>query len=205
MKKQGWRAGTIGGFGILAAWFLACAGEDTPPVDDVLRGALVQNFGGQDGQLGVAGAAGGDLGGAAGSGGGGGGTPPPSRGGSGGSGSPVGGGGSGSGNADVCNAYETIFIRSCVGSNCHEDGSINGAFAGDNPPLAADLVDVVSSRGEECGVLVDSRDSANSLILQMVAGTQGGSCFPVQMPLSGDNLTPDELDCVEDWLTQFED
>jgi hypothetical protein len=206
MMKQGWRASTIGGFGILAAWFLACAGEDTPPVDDDLRGALASSFGGADGQMAAAGAAAGGRGGATSNGGSGTPPPPPARGGSGGSGSPVGGGGSGSGSGggNVCDAYTTIFLQKCTGSNCHEDGSINGAFAGENPPVAADLVDVVSSRGEECGVLVDPGDTENSLILQMVEGTQGTSCFLVQMPLGDDNLPADEIECISDWLTQFE-
>jgi hypothetical protein len=206
MMKQGWRASTIGGFGILAAWFLACAGEDTPPVDNDLRGALASSFGGADGQMAAAGAAAGGRGGAS-SNGGSGTPPPPARGGSGGSGSPVGGGGSGSGSGggDVCDAYTTIFLQKCTGGNCHSEGSINGVFAGDEAPAAADLVDVVSSRGEECGVLVDPGDTENSLILQMVEGTQGASCFPVQMPIGFDNLSDNELGCLTEWLTQFED
>jgi hypothetical protein len=220
MKNQGWRAGTIGSFGILAAWFVACAGEDTPPVSDELRGALATGFGGEYGQTG-------SNGGAAGAGGGGsqGPAPRPNNGGRGGSANvagsaagaagsggddppaPVGGAGAGNGGGNVCDAYQTVFLQKCTGSNCHEEGSINGVFAGDNPPAAADLVNQASSRGEPCGVLVDPDDTSNSLILLMVEGTQDPfACFPLSMPLgANDPLTPDELECVEDWLTQFAD
>src|SRR6187431_1044433 len=70
MNTQGWGKSTIA-FGVLAAWFIACAGEDIPPVDNTLRSDLDENYGGAEG-VGSAGAAGagGDEqnGGAAGSG-----------------------------------------------------------------------------------------------------------------------------------------
>ena len=207
MKTQGWGVETIAGFGILAAWFVACAGSDIPPVDDELRGALITNFGGQDGQLGGgasgAGGDGGDGGsasGAAGAGGDGGAAGAAGAGGS----APVGGGGSGS-SADVCDAYETVFLVKCGTSGCHGDGAINGVFAGAAAPTADDIVDQPSTRGDACGVLVDPGNTDDSLILTMVLGEQPASCFPVQMPLGGDNLLPEEIDCVTEWLTQFED
>jgi hypothetical protein len=208
MKTQGWGVKTIAGFGILAAWFVACAGGDIPPVDNELRGALIENFGGQDGQMaggGAAGAGGDGESGAAGAGGDGGAASGAA--GTGGSGSPGGAGsvgGSGS-SANVCDAYTTVFLGNCAGSNCHGDGAINGVFAGADPPVAGDLVDQVSTRGPECGVLVDPSNTENSLILDMVLGQQGPTCFAVPMPLGGDDLPAEDIDCITEWLTQFAD
>src|SRR3954468_5551791 len=49
MKTQRWGVGTMayGSIGALAVWFVACAGGDTPPVDNELRGALATGYGGE--------------------------------------------------------------------------------------------------------------------------------------------------------------
>ena len=70
---------------------------------------------------------------------------------------------------------------------------------------AADLVDVPSRNGAECGVLVDPGDIQDSVILQMLTGTQGPTCSPVPMPLGNDDLPPDELQCVTDYLQALAD
>lgn len=199
----------MAGFGMLAAWFVACAGEDIPPIDNDLRGALADGYGGAA-QVGSGGGAGGAGSGNAGSGNAGSANAGSANAGSGNPGGGAGGGepvgNAGSGGGGVCDAYEDIFVAKCGNAGCHNDGSINGAFAGEAPPLAADLVNSVSSRGDACGVLVDPAALEESLILTMVTGEADPSaCFPALMPLGGDNLTPDEIACIEDWLTQFGD
>jgi hypothetical protein len=220
MNTQGWRLGTSTGsrsigfraaaFGVLAVGFIACAGDDTPPVDNTTRDALAAEFPDPEGQQAAAGTAssGGGAAGAGGSGAGAGGSS--GRAGAGSSSAGTGGsGGSGQAgagsSADVCDAFGTILTLKCNGGNCHGDGAANGDFAASEAAAAAG-VDQQSTRGASCGVLIDPNNTEDSLIYKMVAGTQDfGACFPVQMPLSGDNLSSEELDCVQDWLTQFAD
>jgi hypothetical protein len=214
MKTQRWWLNRVasGGFGVLAVWFAACSGGDIPEVDNELRADLegaypgdapeptgnagTANAGG--GAAGAAGAGGSDEpsgGGAAGAGGG----APVAGGGTGGSG----GGGGGSLDPNVCDAYETVFAQKCNGGNCHGAGALNGNFA-ESAEAALGLVDQVSTRGEACGVYIDPTDTENSLILTMTNGESDvAACFPVIMPLGGDDLSADEQDCITDWLTQF--
>ena len=212
MKTQRWGVGTMAyaSIGALAVWFVACAGSDTPPVDDDLRGALATGYGGEV-QMGAAGTASAGEAGAAGAAGSGD-APAGGRGGAGGSGPVAGGsGGSGSGaggsgvvaSGDVCDAYNDILAVKCNTAQCHGDGALNGEFAASFDAAAA-LVDVPSGRGEGCGLLIDPQDTDNSLILTMTNGqSDPAQCFPVLMPLGDDNLPADEIACIQEWLTQF--
>jgi hypothetical protein len=224
MTTQGWRLGKRAGFSVLAAglagWFVtgfvACAGQDTPPVDDQLRDDLVTTY--PEDETGSAGSAssGGGAAGAAGSSDDGDGGSGPSggsggRAGTGGSGQASGGTGgaapsTGGGGGNVCDAYTQVFSVSCTGGGCHsEPGALIGDFAS-GPDAANALVDKVSSRGAACGKLIDSGTTDDSLILQMVENTQDpGACFPLPMPLGGDDLSQTDKDCIQDWLTQFAD
>jgi hypothetical protein len=220
MKTQGWRLGSGAGFSVvLAAGFLsttgffACAGKDIPEVDNEVRDDLATAY--PEDETGSAGSAnsGGGAAGAAGSGGSASGTAgsagragsgtggsTQSTAGTGGSGS----GAAGSGNANVCDAWGTVLVTNCSGGQCHSTaGTIIGDFAV-SEAAAAGLVDQVSSRGASCGVLIDPDNTDDSLILKMVKGTQDtGSCFPVPMPLGGDDLSATDQACIQDWLTQF--
>jgi hypothetical protein len=205
MMKQGWRASTIGAFGVLAAWFIACAGEDTPPVDNDLRSALATNFGEVTGG-GAAGAGGDDSGGAAGAGGSGavtpqGGAAGASGGGSSGSGSTV-GGGSGSGNR--CDAFTTIIKGSCGIAGCHGPNSSQGSF-GVSEANIADYVDAPSEAfGTACdAVYIDSRNPADSLLYTKVIDDYPAGCGNLQMPLTGSLLDATQEACLLDWLGQF--
>jgi hypothetical protein len=207
MKYQGWRAGTIGGVGVLAAWFVACAGEDIPPVDNDLRGALASSFGGQDSQMsggGAAGAGGDDSGGAAGAGGRGGSaaTPPGGGAGAGGSGSSVAGAGSGGGVR--CDAFNTIIKSSCGLAGCHGANSSQGSF-GVSEAAVLDYVDAPSEAfGSACdAVYIDSTNPENSLLYTKVIDDYPAGCGQLQMPLTGDLLDPTQQACLLDWLGQF--
>jgi predicted CxxxxCH...CXXCH cytochrome family protein len=208
MNTQSRAVGAIArcGFGILVAGYVACAGGDTPPVDDAFRDGLRDNFGGAAGsQMASAGASGSGGSGSGNGGTGNGGSSNAAGGAAGSSGSggsaPVGGSGPGPGLGNACDAYRTIFLVQCSGSSCHSEGTQNGVFAGDQPPAAGALVDVTSRNGEECGVLVDPDNIEDSVILQMLRGDQGGACSPVPMPIGEDALDDDELDCVTEYLT----
>lgn len=67
---HGWGLGTMAGVGVLAAWFVACAGETIPTIDDDLRQDIENVYdegaGGQVGNAGSGGSAGRPSGGAAG-------------------------------------------------------------------------------------------------------------------------------------------
>ncbi len=201
MKTQGWGVETIAGFGILAAWFVACAGGDIPPVDDDLRGALVSNFGGQDGQLsgGAAGAGGdgGDGGSASGAAG---------AGGDGGSASgAAGAGGAGSvGGGNECDAFNTILVDSCGSAGCHGANSPQGAFAVDEQGVL-DFVDQPSTYDTCDGLFIDSVNPEESLLYTKLDEDFPAGCGNLQMPLTGDLLDDTQKECVLDWLGQFAD
>lgn len=206
MKTQGWGARGVGMIGTVAACFVACAGGDVPGVDGDLRDTLADSYGGAASVGGSAGSAG--AAGAAGAGGGAalgspdGSLSPGGAAGAGG-GAPL-GASPGGGDPLVCDAYTTVFAQKCNGGNCHGSGALNGDFAA-SPEAAAALVDVVSTRGDRCGVYIDPLNSDDSLLLTMVNGESDPSaCFPVLMPLGADDLPADEIDCITEWLTQFE-
>jgi hypothetical protein len=203
MKMQNWGVGTMAGFGVLAAWFVACAGTDVPPVDDELRQDIADEYpDGSGGQQAVAGAGGAvPSGGAAGT-----------------RGEPAGGGAAGAGGGDVaaagagggggggvvCEAYTTIIVPRCGNPTCHDSGSAQGAFAieGDEAGLA-EFIDRESTFSNCNGLFIDSSNTENSLLLTKLANPVPTGCGQLQMPLTGDFLTPEEITCMEDWLTQF--
>lgn len=208
MNTQSRAVGAIArcGFGILilAAGFVACAGGDTPPVDNGLRDGLRDNYGGAAGSQMASAGASGSGGSGTGNGGTGNGGSSNAAGGAAGSSASGGsgpGGGSGPDLGNACDAYTTIFLEKCAGGSCHSEGSLNGVFAGAEPPPPGSLVDVPSRNGEQCGVLVDSGRIQDSVILTMLTGDQGATCSPVPMPLGDDNLDDAELECVTEYLT----
>jgi hypothetical protein len=199
MTMQGWGVKTIAGLGMFAGWFLACAGDDTPPVEDDLRGALAQNFGGASMQAGSAGSGSGGRGGSAsgssgsanaGSGNAGGGA-------AGDGGEPVGGGGSGGG-GDFCDAFP-ILQRSCGLPGCHAAGVSQGEFAASEDDVV-DFVDLNSTRGAMCGSFINSSNPEDSIIYSRLFEA---GCGNLSMPLTGEPLTEEESDCVLSWLQQF--
>jgi hypothetical protein len=206
MKTQGWGVETIAGFGILAAWFVACAGGDIPPIDNELRGALIESFGGQDGQMpggGAAGAGGDGESGAAGAGGDGGagdGGAASGAAGAGGGGNPGGAGSVGGG--DECDAFNTILLDSCGSAGCHGANSPQGAFAVDEASVL-DFVDQPSTYDTCDGLFIDSANPEDSLLYTKLDEDIPPGCGNLQMPLTGDLLDDTQKDCVLDWLGQF--
>jgi hypothetical protein len=206
MTMQGWGVKTIAGLGMFAGWFLACAGDDTPPVEDSLRGALATSFGGADTQMGSAGSAGSGAGGRGGSGSSGSGNAGSANAGSssagaaGDGGGPVGGGGSGGG-GDFCNAFPILASSCGIVGNCHNEGAGQGAFAASEDDVL-DYVDRPSTKGAACDqVFINSSNPEESLIYTRLFGTDCGGTL--QMPAAGDFLTEEESDCVLSWLQQF--
>jgi hypothetical protein len=195
------------GLGGLCGAFLlavACAGGDTPPLDAPSQQAIINAYDNAIGQAGSAsmggtGGGGGQGGSAntAGSGGGGGGTA--TAGGGGGSG--VAGSGSGmagSGSGAVCNAPVEVLQPSCgaLGSSCHGAGSSLGNF-GESEAAARALLDSPSN----CGGLpyFDTANPQNSAVVQKLDDSPPcGSPMPI-----GPELSPDEVDCIVEWVGSF--
>jgi hypothetical protein len=219
MNTQGWRLGTSTGFGLtgfraagvgvlVVAGFIACAGDDTPPVDNQTREDLAREYPDPEGQEAAAGSAnsGGGAAGAAGSGGavggssGRAGSSSGTTGGSGG-GSPTGGG---SGSGVPCDAFNTILQPRCGTAGCHGPNSSQGSF-GVSEEGAADFVDQTGTfESNGCDQsYIDSADPEQSLIYLKLGEDFPLGCGNLQMPLNGSLLTEEEKDCVLSWLGQF--
>jgi hypothetical protein len=192
--------------GLVLTLIAGCAGSDTPPRDAELEANLEAAYeAGQGGAVGAAGAANAPVGGAAGSG-------MANTGGAAGAGPGVGAGGAGgaggSGNAvagDYCNAPETILIPTCGGSGCHEADAPIGEFGVSVAEAEASL-DRASVRGPACGLYIDSANIEDSLILTKITDEfDRANCGALVMPLGLPTLDADELECLEDWLSQFAD
>lgn len=199
---QGWGVKTIAGLGMFAGWFLACAGDDIPPIEDELRGALAQNFGGASMETGSAGSGMGGRGGSSGSGtSGSSGSANAGSGNAGGGaagdgGEPVGGGGGGVAECDAV----PILQASCGLAGCHNEGAPNGGF-GESGELAATYVDQPSKFCD--AVIIDSANPEESLLYTKLFEDFPDGCGNSQMPLTGSFLTEEETECVLGWLQQF--
>jgi hypothetical protein len=184
--------------------FVACAGSDTPPVDDEFEDALSQTYGRGTAVAGAAtGSAGRPSTGSGGRGGaparppaGGAGStsdPPVASGGAG--GAPSGGGDEPPANSGACDGFEVLSLK-CNGGGCHGDGSSLGDFAASEEAALAVIGEdgVATCSGE--GPMIDPENPRQSLIIQKVLGTAtcGG-----QMPL-GTPLEDSEIDCIEEWI-----
>lgn len=198
---HGWGLGTMAGVGVLAAWFVACAGETIPTIDDDLRQDIEDVYDeGAGGQVGNAGNAGRPSGGAAGAAGAGG----PSGGGAAGAGGgePVGGGGG----DELCDAYNTVLVPSCGLAGCHNETSTQGAFAVEGEEDAiTDFVDRASTFDTCDLVFIDSSDPTQSLLQRRTEEDNTPGCGLVgRMPL-GAQLSAEDQACLNEWLTQFAD
>jgi hypothetical protein len=89
----------------------------------------------------------------------------------------------------------------CSGGSCHGGGIGNFALGADE---AAAYVDEDPTFNSTCNLqMIDSADAEDSLIYGKVTGDLPSGCGG-QMPPGG-QLTAAEIDCVGEWLTQFED
>jgi hypothetical protein len=174
------------------ATFIACAGGDVP-VDDRTGsgGSQVGTAGGSGGSAGSnasgsGGMAGGSMAGAGMMGG-------SDTGGSGGT------GGSGSSSGGCAEAPQILVSKCGTGSGCHGSGSPFSAFAVDAAALEGFVDKAPASGNAACGVLIDSVNAADSLIVKKVTGTQPSMCGGA-MPFGTPGLPADEATCVETWI-----
>ncbi len=206
-------AGAVRWFGavslsLVCGGFAACAGTDTPPVDDALEDAIAQNF--TSGGVAAAGASGNAGSGNAGSGNAGSSNAPAA--GSGGSGDDDGAGGSDQEPDDEdpppdddddpppasgggCDGFAILEER-CNGPSCHGAGGLGNFAESEEAALAFVGVNGTVTCSAD-GPLLDPANPRASVILQKVNGT--ASCG-ADMPIGGAPLSDTEIDCLEEWI-----
>ena len=187
--------------GLIAGSFAACAGSDTPVVDDDLEGLIAERYGNgtavagtsSGGSAGRGGASSGGSGGARPAGGTGGGT---SSGGSGGAAPAGGSGGSGS-STEVCDGFAILELK-CNGGSCHGEGAVSGNFA-ESREIAEGLVgaEPFTAACADDGPLMDPEDPANSLLIRKL--DEDPPCNN-RMPLVGGFLEEADVTCLEEWI-----
>ena len=114
-----------------------------------------------------------------------------------------GGAGGSTSSGPFCDAVEEVFLPSCGTGSCHSnpDATIGDFAVGREE--AESFVDVPSRRNPVCGLMIDSSDPAQSLLLRKLTGDFETPTCGGLMPVIGRDLTPTEIACVESWLQQF--
>jgi hypothetical protein len=122
---------------------------------------------------------------------------------------PAGRGGSGATSAGgdeelFCDAVSTVFKLRCGGGSCHSNpGATIGDFAVGTAE-AESYVNVQSVRNPVCGLIIDPVEPADSLILRKVVGGFPSPTCGGAMPVTGGELTDDQIDCVASWVRKFQ-
>jgi hypothetical protein len=104
----------------------------------------------------------------------------------------------------VCDAMRTVLQARCGNNSCHSNPRATiGDFAVGMEQAEA-YIDRPSVRDPACGLIIDSANPSESLLLRKLTGD-----FPVPacgafMPVTGDSLTDAQIDCMENWLQQFQ-
>jgi hypothetical protein len=99
-----------------------------------------------------------------------------------------------------------VLTAKCGGGSCHSNERATiGDFAIGRLQAEAMLDRPASEQG--CGLIIDSADPAQSLMLTKVNGTYPSDCGgPMPAPAGREErqLTDGDIDCLSDWLQQFE-
>ena len=106
----------------------------------------------------------------------------------------------------TCDAVTRVLVAKCGGGSCHSNPRATiGDFAIGRVQAEAMLDRPASELG--CGLIIDSTDSAESLLLTKVNGTYPSDCGgPMPAPAGREErqLTVEDIDCLGSWLKQFE-
>lgn len=115
-------------------------------------------------------------------------------------------GGSGGPDEPACDAVTQVLTQKCGGGSCHSNERATiGDFAIGRMQAEAMVDRPASELG--CGLIIDSADSAQSLLLTKVNGTYPSDCGgPMPAPAGREErqLTDGDIDRLSDWLQQFE-
>jgi hypothetical protein len=106
--------------------------------------------------------------------------------------------------APVCDAVTKVLLVSCGGGSCHSNPSAGIGDWAVGRAEAESFVDVPSVRNTACGFIIDSSDTSQSLLLRKITGDFTAPMCGGAMPVSGADLTDEQIDCMRSWLTQFQ-
>jgi hypothetical protein len=103
-----------------------------------------------------------------------------------------------------CDAYTQVFRPSC-GPSCHQNVGVPIGDFGYEPDSALAYVNRVSVRNAECGLIINPNEPLESLILTKVNGEYplGMNCGQ-PMPVGSIEITNAQINCLEDWVLQFQ-
>ena len=213
MSTNGW-ALAVAGLGSCLIIAAACAGGDTPPRTDLLEQTICTTYEtdcptGAAGSVSMGTGGSGTGGSSSGTGGSAAGTGGSASGGASGSGTAgsgtagsgtAGSGTSGSGSTGpVCDAPTKVLNYYCgLGSGCHGPGASLGDFGVDEAAALA-LVDK-PTKNTACGKYIDSANPEQSAVLAKLGDRP--PCGQ-QMPLGGDPVDPEDVDCLKSWLNSL--
>jgi hypothetical protein len=103
----------------------------------------------------------------------------------------------------VCDAMRTVLQARCGNNSCHsQDGATIGDFAISMEQIPA-YIDKPSVRDPMCGLIIDSENPSESLLLRKLIGAFPAPACGAFMPVTGDALSDTQIDCMESWLQQF--
>ena len=102
-----------------------------------------------------------------------------------------------------CDAPTLVLTASCGNGSCHSNGGVAiGDFA-IGPERIPPFIDKVSTRGPQCGLIIDTHDPNASLILTKVIGTYPDGCGGAMPVGSFGDLTEAQIECLANWVQQF--
>jgi hypothetical protein len=96
-----------------------------------------------------------------------------------------------------CADIQGLFAERCGQSQCHSDSNAIANLDLLSPNPASRLVGVPASDACDAAPLVDTVDPFSSVLYLKLTDDY---CGDAKMPLSGDPLSDDELECVEQWI-----
>jgi hypothetical protein len=101
-----------------------------------------------------------------------------------------------------CDAVAEVFRFKC-GPSCHQNPGFDSGDFAVGPDEARTFIDRGSTNGESCGLIINSSEPQNSLILTKLTGDYPKPNCGADMPVGSFEITDEEIDCVSDWLEQF--
>jgi hypothetical protein len=103
-----------------------------------------------------------------------------------------------------CDAMTTVIQSSCGDVSCHGNPAATIGGWGVDDASVRPYVDKPSVLGRQCGVIIDSLNPNESLILTKVLGTFPDGFCGGPMPVgSFERPTQAQILCLSDWLQQF--
>jgi hypothetical protein len=103
-----------------------------------------------------------------------------------------------------CDAVAVVLLPHCGGGSCHSNPTARIGDWAVGRDEAESFVDVPSVRNVSCGLIIDSADPSQSLLLRKLTGDFPSPMCGGLMPVSGGDLSDQEIACMGSWLQQFQ-